>query len=125
VCFLTETNIYHRLSLAENNLCEWHCNYAGAPIAYRGGLFTFLEIVMAGAFAINTRSTMTLTWIAFWLLVVGGLNWLLVGVVRFDLVAAIFGVDSAVSRLVYVLVGISAVYCAVTIPALRKPARIV
>jgi uncharacterized membrane protein YuzA (DUF378 family) len=50
---------------------------------------------------------------------------LLVGVVRFDLVAAIFGVDSAVSRLVYLLVGISAVYCAVTIPALRKPARIV
>lgn len=80
---------------------------------------------MAGAFAINNRSTMTLTWIAFWLLVAGGLNWLLVGSFRFDLVAAIFGVGSAVSRLVYVLVGIAAVYCAVTIPALRRPARVV
>jgi uncharacterized membrane protein YuzA (DUF378 family) len=80
---------------------------------------------MAGAFAVNNRSTMTATWIAFWLLVVGGLNWLLVGLLRFDLVAAIFGVGSPVSRLVYVLVGISAVYCVVTIPALRRPARVV
>src|SRR6185369_8214953 len=75
------------------------------------------SFAMAGVIAVNSRSTTTLTWVAFWLLVVGGLNWLLVGVFRFDLVAALFGVDSPVSRVVYVLVGISAVYCAVTIPA--------
>jgi len=62
---------------------------------------------------------MTLTWIAFWLLVVGGVNWLLVGLFRFDLVAAIFGAESSVARAVYVLVGIAAVYCAFAIPALR------
>lgn len=52
----------------------------------------------------------TLGWIAFVLLVVGGLNWALVGLFSFDLVAAIFGQLSVLSRIIYVLVGISAVY---------------
>ena len=52
----------------------------------------------------------TLGWIAFVLLVVGGLNWALVGLFSFDLVAAIFGQLSVISRIIYVLVGISAVY---------------
>ena len=42
------------------------------------------------------------------LLIVGGLNWGLVGLFEFDLVAAIFGDMTALSRIVYVLVGISA-----------------
>ncbi len=44
------------------------------------------------------------------LLVVGGLNWGLVGIFQLDLVAALFGEASALSRLVYTLVGLSAVY---------------
>ena len=44
------------------------------------------------------------------LLVVGGLNWGLVGFFGFDLVAAIFGEMSALSRTVYGLVGLAAVY---------------
>ncbi|HET6837046.1 MAG TPA: DUF378 domain-containing protein [Gemmatimonadales bacterium] len=44
------------------------------------------------------------------LLVVGGLNWGLVGAANFDLVAALFGPMSALSRVVYVLVGLAAVY---------------
>lgn len=44
------------------------------------------------------------------LLVVGGLNWGLVGLFGFDLVAAIFGDMSLLSRLVYTLVGLSAVH---------------
>lgn len=44
------------------------------------------------------------------LLIVGGLNWGLFGAFGFDLVAAIFGEMTALSRLVYILVGISAVY---------------
>ena len=44
------------------------------------------------------------------LLVIGGLNWGLVGLFRFDLVASIFGEMSAVSRTVYALVGVCAVY---------------
>ena len=40
------------------------------------------------------------------LVIVGGLNWGLVGLFNFDLVAAIFGAGSALSRLIYTLVGI-------------------
>lgn len=49
-------------------------------------------------------------WIALTLLIVGGINWGLIGLFSFNLVAAIFGELSALSRIVYVLVGISAVY---------------
>ncbi len=49
-------------------------------------------------------------WIAMILIVVGGLNWLLFGAFRFDLVAAIFGGFSAIARVVYILVGLSALY---------------
>ena len=44
------------------------------------------------------------------LLIVGGLNWGLVGLFGFDLVAALFGEMSALSRIVYVLVGVSALW---------------
>ena len=44
------------------------------------------------------------------LLIIGGLNWGLVGLFGFDLVATIFGEMSVLSRIVYVLVGLSAVY---------------
>ncbi len=44
------------------------------------------------------------------LLVVGGLNWGLVGLLEFDLVAALFGEMSALSRIVYALVGASALW---------------
>jgi uncharacterized membrane protein YuzA (DUF378 family) len=48
--------------------------------------------------------------ITFLLLVVGGLNWLLVGLIGWD-IGEIFGGQAAViSRIVYVLVGISAIY---------------
>jgi uncharacterized membrane protein YuzA (DUF378 family) len=44
------------------------------------------------------------------LVIVGGLNWGLVVLANFDLVAALFGDGSVLSRAVYVLVGLSAVY---------------
>lgn len=44
------------------------------------------------------------------LVIVGGLNWGLVGLFSFDLVAAIFGAGSVLSRIVYILVGLSAVW---------------
>lgn len=57
------------------------------------------------------------------LIVVGGLNWGLVGLFKFDLVAWIcggldFGQTNAASRIVYVLVGIAALYELVLLPAL-------
>ena len=44
------------------------------------------------------------------LLIVGGLNWGFVGLADFDLVAAIFGEMSPLSRIVYLLVGLSALW---------------
>lgn len=44
------------------------------------------------------------------LVIVGALNWGLVGLFSFDLVAAIFGEMTLISRIVYTLVGVSAVY---------------
>jgi len=44
------------------------------------------------------------------LLIVGGLNWGLVGLLGFDLVAALFGEMSPLSRIVYMLVGLSALW---------------
>lgn len=44
------------------------------------------------------------------LLVVGGLNWGLVGLFNFDLVAGLLGDGTALSRIVYAIVGLSALY---------------
>lgn len=44
------------------------------------------------------------------LVIVGGVNWGLVGLANFDLVAAIFGAGSMLARLVYILVGASALW---------------
>lgn len=52
--------------------------------------------------------------VAFLLLVVGGLNWGLIGLFNFNLVAALFGGVPPVEKVVYVLVGVSAVYIALT-----------
>lgn len=49
--------------------------------------------------------------VALILLIVGGLNWLLVGLFDFDLVASLFGDMTTLSRIVYVLVGLSALWC--------------
>ncbi|HET9697450.1 MAG TPA: DUF378 domain-containing protein [Terriglobales bacterium] len=65
----------------------------------------------------------TLDVIAAVLLVVGGLNWGLVAVAHFDLVAAIFGMKfgetSALSSAVYLLVGLAALYQAVSFKAIQ------
>jgi len=53
----------------------------------------------------------TLNVIALVLLIIGGLNWLLVGLFQFDLVASLFGgQDSWLSRAVYIIVGLCALY---------------
>jgi uncharacterized protein len=45
------------------------------------------------------------------LVIIGALNWLLVGLFHFDLVAAIFGSMSMLARAVYTLVGLAGIYC--------------
>jgi hypothetical protein len=66
------------------------------------------------------KNLQALDWIALILVIVGGLNWALVGLFGFDLVAAIFGNMSMVSRIVYVLVGLSAIYLLVVSGKLGK-----
>jgi uncharacterized protein len=48
--------------------------------------------------------------LAFMLLVVGGLNWLLLGLFGSDIGHFLGGMDSMLSRAIYVLVGLSAIY---------------
>jgi hypothetical protein len=54
------------------------------------------------------------------LLVIGGLNWGLVGLFSFDLVKAILGDMTFLSRLVYIVVGLSAVYQGIQWKAIQK-----
>ena len=50
--------------------------------------------------------------IALFLLIVGGINWGLVGIFKFDLVAYLFGGSAAiVSRIIYIVVAVCAVWC--------------
>ncbi len=50
--------------------------------------------------------------IALILAIIGGLNWGSIGLFRFDLVAFLFGgSDSLISRIIYILVGVAAVWC--------------
>jgi len=61
-----------------------------------------------------------LDWIALVLVIVGGLNWALVGFFSFDLVAYLLGSLTLLSRIVYILVGLSAIYLAAITPSLQK-----
>lgn len=66
----------------------------------------------------------TLDVVSLVLLIVGGLNWGLVGAAHFDLVAAIFGMHfgetSMLSSAVYVLVGLAALYQAFAFKAIQN-----
>jgi uncharacterized membrane protein YuzA (DUF378 family) len=61
-----------------------------------------------------------LNWIALILLIIGGLNWLLVGLFRFDAFFLLTGPMTATTRIIYALVGIAAIYIAVISPKLMK-----
>jgi hypothetical protein len=52
--------------------------------------------------------------VAFALVLVGALNWGLVGLLKLNLVEAIFGMGTMLTNVVYLLVGASAVYIALT-----------
>jgi uncharacterized membrane protein YuzA (DUF378 family) len=70
------------------------------------------------------RDMNAVDWVAFVLVVVGGLNWGLVGLFEFDLVASLFGEGSGLSRIVYSVVGLATVYLlsSVMIPRNRDTA---
>jgi uncharacterized protein len=63
----------------------------------------------------DRRGLETIHWVALVLTIIGAINWGLVGLFQFDLVAAIFGgTDSGVSRVIYTLVGLCGVLLAAT-----------
>lgn len=64
-----------------------------------------LRNTSAGASGLNVMD-----WIAMLLLIVGGLNWGLIGLFDFNLVASLFGPMTLVSRVVYGLVGLAGLY---------------
>lgn len=64
-----------------------------------------------------------ITWAAIALTVIGALNWGLVGLFNFDLVASIFGHMSALSRAVYIAVALAGLYLVVDAARLREEPR--
>jgi len=58
----------------------------------------------------NMKKLTGLDWIAVVLLIIGGLNWGLIGIFRFDLIAALFGYMSWFTRIIYTLAGIAGIY---------------
>lgn len=58
--------------------------------------------------------------VALVLLIIGGLNWALVGLFNLDFVAALFGRMTLLSRTVYVLVGIAALFALTLLPRLGR-----
>ena len=61
-----------------------------------------------------------LDWLALILLVIGGLNWGLVGIFNLNLVEVIFGDMTIITKIIYAVVGLSAVYLLLTSGKLRK-----
>lgn len=62
-----------------------------------------------------------LDWTALILVIIGGINWLLVGLFNWNLVGAIFGGDiSGFSRVIYTIVGLAALYLIFVVGSFRK-----
>jgi hypothetical protein len=62
-------------------------------------------------------------WIAFILVIIGALNWGLVGFFNWDLVMAIFGAMPMVARVIYALVGLAGVYMLFAMPMYARKTK--
>mgnify|MGYP003306008883 CR=1 FL=1 len=58
--------------------------------------------------------------VALTLVIIGALNWLLVGVFSFNLVDAIFGAGTFLTRLIYILVGVSGLWSILFYPRIKE-----
>jgi uncharacterized membrane protein YuzA (DUF378 family) len=70
----------------------------------------------------KTNQMQSLKWIATLLMVIGSINWGLVGAFNFNVVDAIFGVSSVISTIIYILVGISGLWGITFLFSGKKPA---
>lgn len=78
-------------------------------------LSTSSSPVEASSAGLNILSTLALV-----LVIIGGLNWALIGLMGIDPVAALFGTMTTLSRVVYVLVGAGAMYTLLILPRLSR-----
>lgn len=51
-----------------------------------------------------------INWIALTLVIIGALNWLLVGLIDFNLVDTLFGAGSILAKIIYIIVGIAGIW---------------
>lgn len=68
----------------------------------------------------NESSWKPIDVVAYVLIIVGALNWGLIGFFNFNLVAALFGEMSTVSRIIYALVGLAGIYGIVALPGMLR-----
>lgn len=74
--------------------------------------------------AVEHRNKLSaITWVAIVLTVIGAINWGLVGLFEFNVVAAIFGPMTALTRIIYVLVGLAGIYLIIDTARLREEHR--
>jgi len=66
------------------------------------------------------KNLSVLDWIALILVIIGGLNWGLVGLFSFNLIDTIFGGVHIIARIIYILVGLAAIYMIIIAATLRK-----
>ncbi|MFC0133230.1 hypothetical protein CR105_06690 [Massilia eurypsychrophila] len=64
-----------------------------------------------------------LDYVAMALLIIGGLNWAMVGLFSIDVVATLFGVQTPVTRFIYVVVGLAALYAIYLISKMAAASR--
>jgi uncharacterized membrane protein YuzA (DUF378 family) len=62
-------------------------------------------------------------WIALILVIIGGLNWGLVGLLNFNLVTLIFGEMTILTKIIYIIVGLAALYTIYSLAKATKSSR--
>lgn len=69
------------------------------------------------------RNLTAFEWVALIIVFIGGLNWGLIGLFDFNLVDVLFGAGSPLTRIVYVIVGLAAVYVLIDFLSRREITR--
>lgn len=82
-------------------------------------MLIYYNQIIFSFFGVMNMKMNALEWTGFTLVIIGALNWGLVGLFKFDLVATIFGEMSVISRIIYDLVGLSGIYLIVN-AAMKK-----
>jgi uncharacterized membrane protein YuzA (DUF378 family) len=77
-------------------------------------------MVLKGAIEMNKTLTNSIKLIMYALILIGALNWGLVGLFGFDLVASALGKMSGLSRLVYTIIGFAAFYELLSLPVILR-----